>query len=426
MTESISAQTIELLLASMYSTRGDDGLHHQFLFGAPGAPLWNRNLCASIFFRRSLLIHATLYVRKSGRLYLKSMPVPDIWKLLTDFIAENYQYLANETYLQRFETSYAERVSSGPKAKLAELLAVSNIFVPTNSLTLYPLVPVRVEDFFESSPYFFASPNALTNRLIGRDLHGFAPEQFPPDITMAGRKDTPASWLGVRSPIVQASNKMKAAILGALALTPQSRYRHQFSMREMFGGVLTVDPIGGTATSYCEPHTPGMSQDIVIRQTDHAWLALLASKLLDASDAARKQIRALEYYYRAWPLDPSERFPWLFMSLDAIFGDSSAATQAVIDAVGQYGEAGFDYERLRLLLGLRASVIHGGAPDVYDLSKYHRYYESYGEDPIVDLGVIVARCLRAVIFAGTLVPHPDPHADLIRAHFGDAHVSREW
>jgi hypothetical protein len=65
-------------------------------------------------------------------------------------------------------------------------------------------------------------------------------------------------------------------------------------------------------------------------------------------------------------------------------------------------------------LSLRASVIHGGAPDVYDSDSYHRYYENYGDDPIRDLELIAARSLRSVIFAGALVEHPDPYADLIR------------
>jgi hypothetical protein len=231
-----------------------------------------------------------------------------------------------------------------------------------------------------------------------------------------GKKERPGSWLGIRSPVIQASNKMKTAILGALALTPHPRYRHQFSMRAMFGGVFTLNADGGSIMSYGEHHTPGMSEDIVVRKSDHEWLAALSPKLLDASGSVRRQVRALEYFYRAWPLDAPDRFPWLFMALDALFGDSSQATQAVIDAIGKHDEVNFEYERLKLLLRLRASVIHGGAPDVYDSDKYHRYYEQYGDDPIFDLELITSRCLRSEIFGGLLIEHPDPNADLIRAY----------
>ena len=136
-----------------------------------------------------------------------------------------------------------------------------------------------------------------------------------------------------------------------------------------------------------------------------------------ASDTpTRRQVRALEYFYRAWPLDAPERFPWLFTTLDAIFGDAAQATQAVVDAFGRHGEASFEYPRLRLLLGIRNSVIHGGAPDVYESDKYHRYYETYGDDPLFDLERITAQCLRSTIFDGALVEHPDPNAEIIRAY----------
>jgi hypothetical protein len=209
---------------------------------------------------------------------------------------------------------------------------------------------------------------------------------------------------------------MKAAILGALALTPHPRYRHQFTMRSVFGGYSTLNEGGGFNVSHCEAHTPALSVDMVIRDADHAWLNILVPKLSSADKNERRQVRALEYFYRAWPLDAPERFPWLFMALDAIFGDASRATQAVIDAIGQQSETNFEYERLRLLLGLRNSVVHGGAPDVYDSDKYQQYYENYGDDPIFDLELITARCLRSTVFSNALIEHPDPFADLIQAY----------
>jgi hypothetical protein len=89
----------------------------------------------------------------------------------------------------------------------------------------------------------------------------------------------------------------------------------------------------------------------------------------------------------ARPLDAPERFPWLFIAPDAIFGGAGQATQAVVEAIGQHG----DPKRLRLLLSLRGSVFHGGAPDVYDSDSYYRYYENYGDNPIRDLELITAR-----------------------------------
>ncbi len=417
MSESVFSQAIELILSAMYRTRGDDGLESQFLFGPPGTPLWNRRLSTYVFFRRLLMVRAVLFVRQSGPAYLRSMSVRDIQSQLTSFITANYGHLGNETFLRKFECSYSEHVSKETKAALADALAGSSIFNPPLELTLFPLVPIRVEEDFHSSPFFLVQAKTLGDSKTGiGGLAGLDPEEFPPVSDWDGRKERPSAWLGIRSPIFQASNKMKAAILGALALTPLPAYRHQFSMRSMFGGRCTLDAHGGMTTSYSDAHTPGMSEDIVIRASDHAWLSMLPGKLSASDGQTRRQIRALEYFYRAWPLDAPERFPWLFMTLDAIFGDVGQATQAVIDAISKHGETNFEYPRLRLLLGLRNSVIHGGAPDVYESDKYHRYYETYGDDPLFDLERIAAQCLRSTIFEGTLVEHPDPNADIIRAY----------
>jgi hypothetical protein len=135
----------------------------------------------------------------------------------------------------------------------------------------------------------------------------------------------------------------------------------------------------------------------------------MAQKLSESDAKTRKQLRALEYYYRAWPLDAIERFPWLIMALDAVFGDASQATQAVVEALGSLPGNEFGYDRLKLLLKLRGSVIHGGAPDVHESQNYQRNYEEYDNDPIFDLELITAR-------DGKLLEHPHPRAHLIEAN----------
>ena len=172
---------------------------------------------------------------------------------------------------------------------------------------------------------------------------------------------------------------------------------------------------GRCPMSFSKPHTPALGDDITINHDDHAWLSILATKIIAPERAVRRQMHALEYFYRAWFLDPQERFPVLCMALDAAFGDANHATQAVIDGVrATVGEHVPD-ARLRALMDLRASVIHGGAPDVYDSRKYARYYDSYDADPILDLELVVAQCLRSLVFGGALKSHPDPHAAIIKA-----------
>lgn len=70
------------------------------------------------------------------------------------------------------------------------------------------------------------------------------------------------------------------------------------------------------------------------------------------------------------------------------------------------------------MLGMRASVIHGGAPNVYESSKYEDYYKTYLKDATRDLELIVARCLQNVIFPSVMSERPHTHAEIIRRETG--------
>ena len=63
-------------------------------------------------------------------------------------------------------------------------------------------------------------------------------------------------------------------------------------------------------------------------------------------------------------------------------------------------------------MGVRGDVVHGRAPDVYDSKNYIQYYCKHQADPIFDLELIVARCLRVTIFSGDLAYHKDPNSEL--------------
>ena len=88
-------------------------------------------------------------------------------------------------------------------------------------------------------------------------------------------------------------------------------------------------------------------------------------------------------------------------------------TKAIIGGVHSTLGSHIDETRLRLLLDIRASVIHGGSPDVYDSRKYRKYYQKYSCDPINDMDELVAESLRRRIFGTTLDLQDDPHAEII-------------
>src|SRR6185437_13510892 len=326
-------QTIDLVLSAIYLTKGDDRLLHSFLFGPPNEPAWNRRLGIEIFYDRPKLLKATLYLRQQGGAYLKEMSVGDVWKLITNFIQENFWYLSNDVFFKEFDDPFSERVSEKAKNDLANALAVSNLFRKNEVLVLYPLVPIRVSENFDTKTFFLIEPLSLDKaRLpVGVPEKEILAGQFPPLADWTGKKWHPNSWLGIRSPTEQLADKKKSVILGAVALLPHPRYRYMFSGRQMIGGRCILND--AATCSFEGAHTPPLMEDIVIGGSDCRWLELLGAKLNSNDDAIQKEARALECYYRAWPLDPSHRCPLLFTALDALFGDPERATQALIESI---------------------------------------------------------------------------------------------
>lgn len=403
-----------LLLKSL-SSRPGDGLKASFMFGRPGAQHWEKNFGAEVYFRPAEFTQACLFVRQNGPVYLRYHSIEDIWSMLQSFVTENFWYLADQILFTSGAVGvYSDHVSSIVQLQFATALGRSEIFSPENKLTLFPLVTINVREAYDSPSYFLVSPEMLVESRLPA---GVSPEyidgqKFPPLLDWEGKTYRPASWLGVWAPTVQAASKIKAAILGAVALTPNSRNRYAFSGRKMFGGHCSFDG-SASFTVDNEGHTPPLMNDIEITQTDHSWLENLSLKVNSNERSVRRELKALEYFYRAWGVKKPERFPLHCMTLDAMFGAEQHATQAVIDGVKETLGSHVRDERLRLLMKLRAAVIHGGAPDVYDSRKYARYYNTYEADPISDIALVVARCLQTKIFNGKLSEHEDPDAKLI-------------
>ena len=411
MPQPVHIESVERILSAVYAS--GDTLLSSFLFRKPGAPHWNGGLGTEIFVRRKDYIRALLFIRQNGAPYLRAISISDLWSMVTKFLTENFWCISKGEFSRRHDCSYAEQIAMEDKTALADALALSAMFRPRSELTLYPLLPIRVAANFESKHFFLLNATDLSTSQLSHGIRvgDLDPSQFPPLVNWDGRKRPTTSWLGVRSPLLLVSQKMASAILGAVALTPLPRGRYQFSMRTMFGGRCTF--ANSYSVSESTPHTPPMMHDIILTEADHGWLATL-DVLLGASDKqSHSRLRALEYFYRAWFLDPRERFTALCMSLDSLVGVSNGHTAAAVKYVKSVVDMALDDYRLRLLMRVRGAVIHGAAPDVYDSEHYEKYYVDYETDPIRDLELIVAKCLREAIFGITLTYHADPNAELV-------------
>jgi hypothetical protein len=410
-TEAICREAIERLLRSTSMKDGGNGLSCSFFFGRVGSRMFERRMGTEIFFDPNGLTEATLFVRQHGPAHLRQMEVRAIQSLLQQFIMEHFWPIGEHVMFKERKGTLADAVPWPVQNELAGYLVASPIFTPEAGLTLYPLVPIVVQEDFNGRAFSFLRPAALTHTWLGiHPSNPLSPDHFSCVSPNRGR-ELVTSWLGVRAPNFEIAEKRKAAILGALALTLPRHERKMFSGRHNFGGRCTLSSAGITE-SFGDPAVPPLMHDATIEGQDRPWMERLGEKLVSEDGIDVKHCRALEYFYRAWPLKPNESFSHIFMAMDSIFGDASRATQAIIDAVTKHGTAPLPYERLRLLLSLRATVVHGGAPDVHDSGKYHQYYATFGADPIVDVEKIAAECFRAVIFDGLMQERPDRREEI--------------
>lgn len=401
---------IELLLGSVQDQVGDDGLRHGFMYSDPRSTRHQPSIGTQFFVSHKKLGKVALYARRHAHPYLRMIGIKDVRRLLTGFVQDNFYLIGSETFGQRIPGTYDKFVSAGAKAELAEALRQSRLFIPESHVTVFPMACIEVEADFSCGAFFFCKPSGLPQQIDDDDHEMLAPDTFPPIRLYQGRRESPTSWLGIRSPEYLVSNKMKAAILGALALAPAMNYRYMFSGKAVFGGRCTFE--NGWATQYSESHTPPLSESIVVREADHEWLAVLARKLNSDDAEHQREMRGLEYFYRSWTQDPPERFALLCMALDAVYDKRGRNTQAIADGVRATLGQHISEKRLFALLAVRGAVIHGRAPDVYDAQEYASYYDDYDDDPIEDLSAIAAACFRARILEDVMTEHPDPYAGM--------------
>lgn len=410
-----SAIAIQLIAEAAFHEPDADRSAHSFFIQRPGEEYRMSGLGIHIHYEEAAFTKAILYVRRHGAPYLGSLSFSDVRSLITDFVASSFYLVSSEVWGAWFSESLRERLSEKSLTEWGKALANSRLFIEPRELTLFPLTVVKCDQPLVYRDFFLVRPDDLTPEFLGlrSSSRNLIANQFPPFQGDTTPPKPVSAWLGIWAPNFETAKRLRATVLGALALVPHPIERYLFSMRAVVSGRCTM--VGSRySTSIGDPHTPGLSKDIVLDGEDARWLNKLDSMLTSPQKEHRRRMRALEYQYRAWAPDPAKRFPSLVGAIDAIFGgDGNGATQAVVDAVGPLMGEEYDSARVRMLLGLRGSVIHGGAPNVYESRSYRRYYETYHEDAVRDLERIVAKCLQHEIFGEDFRERPFTHADLL-------------
>jgi hypothetical protein len=369
-------------------------------------------------FEASALLDAALFIRRNASTHLRSLSVADLQTMLVEFMTNQVQLGEFGWWDLPDDEPLASHVTAEGRTALTQEMEHSPIFNPPDTLFLYPLRIARVEASFRTESFSLLSVDDLPEELSRwYDPEEINKDRHPPTPMHHGMTLSEVScWLIIKSPMSKTAQRTRNAILGACALLPHPVERYQFSMATMPRGYMSF---GKRATYHSgEASTPALGEQLQIGIADHAWLNLLAEKLRSDADRDRKAMLALQYFYRAWVRDPATRVAPLCGALDALFGDKEAATNAMVSAVGAHLGSDFDAARARKLAKLRAGVIHGGAPNIYEASVYHRYYVNHRSDPIRDLEIATARCLQQEIFGPALTERPHTYAELLKQYTG--------
>ncbi|MVA98320.1 hypothetical protein GN330_13810 [Nitratireductor sp. CAU 1489] len=409
-------EIVRTLLDATCDTVGEDGLLDSLALIDPRQNQFTRGLEVTVFFRRKKLIPAAIKLRTLGPAHLRYLSLTTSFDLLRQFLRNHYHLLGGNLYFPVAGASLLEQLSPEKVQLLVDRFAESDILNPAPETCLFPLTIVRMDTSFDGNNFAMCTGADLTSRPMvpQRFVPHLAGEVFPPFRDRAFSTRPTASWLLVKAPSLDVGKKYRSSILGAVALTMIHRYRHQFTGREVWGGAATL----GSGWKYSDgpSHTPAISSDIVLTAEDAVWLTMLDEAISSRSASHVRKLKALQYFYRSWFFADSERFAIHCITIDAIFGDDTGetgATDAVVRGVDTLFEGRLDRDRVRLLMKLRNSVLHGGAPDIYDSKKYAKYYREYGEDPVREMSALVAECLRRAVFDGKLREQPDPFTQVI-------------
>ena len=398
-----SRRAAEMILDAIYFQKNDDMLRHSFLFGEVGASAHEKNFGTDIYYDSVSLTKASVFLRENGASRFSFGTVSDVWSEVTDFVAEHFIIAFREILFVRPTTSLLNSLSDSAISSFVTALSASTLMHDTEFLTVFPLYAVQVKKTVVTNEFFLAPFGQFPEEMLPEAFPKgeLEAKKFPPFKSWSGRVDRPNSIIGVRSIHPELAGKRKATVLGSISLLENHNRRYMLSGRKILGGVAELSDVITVRSSV--GHTPPIMGDIELDDSDLPWLHALSVLLKSGTAECIKKVRALEYVYRAWFLSEAERYPVLFSALDAIFGDQERATKAILDGTTKFGTPEYDKDRIRMLLSLRASTVHGGSPNIHESKKYQTYYSIYHQSPVENLEYLASRVLRLSIFAGLLV-----------------------
>ena len=392
------------VLSGAYTTAGEDAVVSQIQTPIP----------IKIFFRKRMLLESSLQLRRIGPEYLKLVSVNRVSSLLTNFLLNNLVEFVNFDFDFREAYQFSNLIDESAVDEITQRFLSSGALLPTYRSFFFPLTGVTIEERVRGNLFQLLSPDQLAYDVGEPQNSKFLADQFPPWLKKGNRQKVSA-WLQIKSPLTEVAQKQKAVILGSILLSIIQTYRHQFTMRETISGFASGEEKPSTIhhSGFEMPHIPPFSGEVNLNPTHDEWLYEIDALLEPVDNISLRNSKSLEYFYRSWFLKEAEKFPVECMAMDAVFGDATEATKSVVDGVCELMEGTVDPRRINSLMRIRASVIHGGAPDVYSSKKYAKYVSRFGADPVSDMSILLAECLRRKVFGKSFRIQPDPFQQYI-------------
>ena len=395
------------VLRAYFGKRAPDRMIDDVLYDFVPPGHSERNYTVRLFLKPSALTAPAIMLKGKGPSYLAAHSLNDVAEMLRKFVYRSYPIIWRETKMDDFDGSLFELVSASCRSALAETLEKSSIFRPRTECTAFPITPLVVKADFDCENFALIDVHSLTEGNAD-----WVRQEYLGNEEVGG-------WLVVKAASVEASKRDRRVILGALALAMDQQHRHAFTLREVVRGFLRFPAPHSISTSTSGPHTPPIGSPITIETSDHTWLSKLPFILARSASLAKRHGKALEYYYRAWFMDESDRCFLLFMALDAIFGQDGSGFAAGMKAgIKEALKENIEEKRLDALLRIRNTMLHGGAPDLFASSNYLEYAQKYSSDPSTDVQLLVAKCLRQHIFGHAFRCQDNPDDEIV--HFARA------
>ncbi|KGD87662.1 hypothetical protein JL39_25830 [Rhizobium sp. YS-1r] len=360
------------------------------------------NYTVRLFLKPSALTAPAIMLKGRGPSYLAAHSLNDIAEMLRKFLYRRYPIIWRETKAEDFDGSLYELVSADCRSALVAALENSAIFRPRIDYTAFPITPLAVKADFDCENFSLIDVHSLTEGSAD-----WLNEKY------LGTKEV-GGWVVVKAASVEAAKRDRRVVLGALALAMDQQHRHGFTLREVVTGYLRFPAPQSISTSTSGPHTPPIGSSITIENADHNWLGKLPAILARSSPLTKRHGKALEYYYRAWFMDESDRCFLLFMALNAIFGQNGPSfAVGMKSGIAETLNENIEEKRLDALLRIRNTMLHGGAPDLFASSNYLEYAQKYSSDPSTDVQLLVAKCLRRHIFGDEFRCQDNPDTEAL-------------